>query len=197
MSHLGRPINYAAREAKIESILNGAVSCFVKKGFHGAGMAEISRAAKVSQASLYQYFASKDDLILAIAKRYFSRDLEALKRIESASDFIAALEHEAHLTGDKTGTIMYLEILAESSRNRHIKKALLESGQELFDICCNIIKKLQANGKAGTALPPEQITHYIFAYIDGLSGQIATSNLEYSPHLLRQFVSTLLAPKNT
>jgi AcrR family transcriptional regulator len=42
MSNLGRPVNYAAREAKIEAILDGAVQCFVKKGFHGAGMAEIS-----------------------------------------------------------------------------------------------------------------------------------------------------------
>ena len=39
MSNLGRPVNYAAREAKIEAILDGAVQCFVKKGFHGAGMA--------------------------------------------------------------------------------------------------------------------------------------------------------------
>ena len=118
MSNLGRPVNYAAREAKIEAILDGAVQCFVKKGFHGAGMAEISRVAKVSQASLYQYFSSKNELILEIAKRYSSRDLDALRRIESASDFMDALEQEAYLTGDKTGTIMYLEILAESSETQ-------------------------------------------------------------------------------
>ena len=64
MSNIGRPINYAAREAKIERIINGAIQCFVKKGFHGAGIAEISRMAGVSQASLYQYFSSKNELIL-------------------------------------------------------------------------------------------------------------------------------------
>jgi AcrR family transcriptional regulator len=195
MSNLGRPVNYAAREAKIEAILDAAVQCFVKKGFHGAGMAEISRVAKVSQASLYQYFASKNELILEIAKRYSSRDLDALRRIESASDFMDALEQEAYLTGDKTGTIMYLEILAESSRNPEIKKAVQDSGQEIFDTCCAMIKKLQDKDEASYLLTPEQITHYIFAYIDGLSCQIATADIEYSRELLRQLVQTLLTPK--
>ena len=75
MSNLGRPINYAAREAKVEAILDGAVQCFVKKGFHGSSMTEIARASQVSQASLYQYFTSKNELILEIAKRYSSSDL--------------------------------------------------------------------------------------------------------------------------
>lgn len=195
MSNLGRPVNYAAREAKIEAILDGAVQCFVKKGFHGAGMAEISRVAKVSQASLYQYFSSKNELILEIAKRYSSRDLDALRRIESASDFMDALEQEAYLTGDKTGTIMYLEILAESSRNPEIKEAVQDSGQELFDTCCAMIKKLQDKDEASYLLTPEQITHYIFAYIDGLSCQTATADIEYSRERLRQLVQTLLTPK--
>ncbi len=158
-------------------------------------MAEISRVAKVSQASLYQYFSSKNELILEIAKRYSSRDLDALRRIESASDFMDALEQEAYLTGDKTGTIMYLEILAESSRNPEIKKAVQDSGQELFDTCCAMIKKLQDKDEASYLLTPEQITHYIFAYIDGLSCQIATADIEYSRELLRQLIQTLLTPK--
>ena len=186
MSNIGRPINYAAREAKIERIINGAIQCFVKKGFHGAGIAEISRMAGVSQASLYQYFSSKNELILEIAKRYFSRDMAALKRVESADDFQTALEKEAHLTGDTTGTIMYLEILAESSRNPEIKK---------IDVSCSMFKKSQDTGVISNHLTPEQITHFIFAYIDGISCHIATADAEYSPDMLRLFIQTLLRPR--
>ncbi|MGQ4877536.1 TetR/AcrR family transcriptional regulator [Billgrantia sp. LNSP4103-1] len=194
MATVGRPINYAAREAKIERIINGAIQCFVKKGFHGAGMAEISRTAKVSQASLYQYFSSKSDLILEIAKRYFSRDMEALKRIGTADDFQAALEQEAYLTGDRIGTIMYLEILAESSRNPEIKKIVLDSSKELYDVSCSMFKRLQDAGVIGRHLTPEQITHFIFAYVDGISCHIATAGAEYSPDMLRLFIHTILRP---
>lgn len=194
MSNLGRPINYAAREAKIEAILDGAVLCFVKKGFHGASIAEISRSAKVSQASLYQYFASKDELILEIAKRYCLRDFEALKRIENASDFIDAIEQEAYLIGDNTATMMWLEILAESSRNPEIKKVVQNSIQELFSTCCAIIKNIQTNGKASSALSAEEITHYLFAYVDGLYCHIATADIEYSSEQLRKLAKLLIHP---
>lgn len=194
MSNIGRPINYAAREAKIERIINGAIQCFVKKGFHGTGIAEISRMAGVSQASLYQYFSSKNELILEIAKRYFSRDMDALKRVESADDFQIALEKEVYLTGDTTGTIMYLEILAESSRNPEIKKIVLNSSNELYDVACSMFKKSQDAGVISNHLTPEQITHFIFAYIDGISCHIATADTEYSPDMLRLFIQTLLRP---
>lgn len=194
MSNLGRPINYTAREAKIGAIIDGAVQCFVKKGFHGSSMAEISRAANVSQASLYQYFSSKTELILEIAKRFSSRDLEVLQRIESASYFMDALEREAHLTDDKDATIMWLEILAESSRNPKIKKVVQDSSKELFDACCTMIKNLQANGKVSSSFSAEQITHYLFAYVDGLSCHIATEDIEYSGKQLRQLAQVLLNP---
>jgi len=195
MSNIGRPVNHAAREAKIERIIDGAIQCFVKKGFHGAGMSEISRVAGVSQASLYQYFDSKNDLILEIARKYFSRDMDALKRIESAKDFQTALEQEAYLTGDKTGTIMYMEILAESSRNPEIKKLVLESSKELFNISCSMFQRLLNTGEINSHLTPEQITHFIFAYIDGLSCHIATTDAEYSSEQLRVFIHTLLRSK--
>ncbi|WP_296930036.1 TetR/AcrR family transcriptional regulator [uncultured Marinobacter sp.] len=194
MSNVGRPVNHAAREAKTEKIINGAIQCFLKKGFHGAGMAEISRKAGVSQANLYQYFASKNELILEIAKRYFSRDMDALRRVESASDFQAALEQEAYLTDDKTGTIMYMEILAESSRNPDIKRLVLESSKNLYSVSCSIFKKAQESGAIGRHLTPEQITHFIFSYIDGLSCHIATTDTEYSSELFRLFMQTLLKP---
>jgi len=196
MSTIGRPVNYAAREAKIERIINGAIQCFVKKGFHGAGMAEISRAAKVSQASLYQYFSSKSELILEIAKRYFSRDMNALKRIVDADDFQATLEKEAHLTGDRVGTVMYLEILAESSRNSEIKEIVINSSAELYDLSCSMFKKLQDSDVIDRHLTPEQITHFIFAYIDGVSCQIATTDTKYSPDMLRLFIQALLRPSS-
>jgi AcrR family transcriptional regulator len=196
MSNLGRPINYAAREAKVEAILDGAVQCFVKKGFHGSSMTEIARASQVSQASLYQYFTSKNELILEIAKRYSTSDLVALRRIESASDFLDALERELYLTGDKVETIMYLEILAESSRNEEIKQAVQSSFKELFIASCEMIKKIQVDSGATYLFTPEEIAHYLFAYVDGLSCQIATEDVEYSPERLRQLVKVLLKPSN-
>lgn len=72
MSNLGRPVNYAAREAKIEAILDGAVQCFVKKAF----MALAWRRFLVLQSQPCKSLSIlrlKNELILEIAKRYSSR----------------------------------------------------------------------------------------------------------------------------
>ena len=47
------------RKAKITEAARGV---FARKGFYGAGMREIAKAAKVSEALIYQHFPSKDAL---------------------------------------------------------------------------------------------------------------------------------------
>uniref|UniRef100_A0A486XWQ1 Transcriptional regulator, TetR family n=1 Tax=Rheinheimera sp. BAL341 TaxID=1708203 RepID=A0A486XWQ1_9GAMM len=57
-----------------------------------------------------------------------------------------------------------------------------------------MIKNLQANGKVSSSFSAEQITHYLFAYVDGLSCHIATEDIEYSGKQLRQLAQVLLNP---
>ncbi|MCF7701254.1 TetR/AcrR family transcriptional regulator [Loktanella sp. M215] len=47
---------------KRAAILKGAAQIFMDKGFDGAGVSDICRAAGVSKSTLYVYFASKEDL---------------------------------------------------------------------------------------------------------------------------------------
>ena len=47
------------RKAEITEAARGV---FARKGFYGAGMREIAKAAKVSEALIYQHFPSKDAL---------------------------------------------------------------------------------------------------------------------------------------
>jgi AcrR family transcriptional regulator len=47
-------------------LLAAAQEVFIAKCYHGAGMDEIARAAKVSKPVLYQHFLSKRDLYLEL-----------------------------------------------------------------------------------------------------------------------------------
>ena len=48
------------------AILKGAASIFAKKGFHEATISEIARKSKVSEATIYEYFSSKEELLFSI-----------------------------------------------------------------------------------------------------------------------------------
>jgi AcrR family transcriptional regulator len=52
------------RASRRAQILDGAARVFARKGFHGATTKEIAHAADVSEGTIYNYFDSKEDLLL-------------------------------------------------------------------------------------------------------------------------------------
>ena len=63
----------ARRERRITArrtqILDAAAKVFAEKGFHRATTREIADAADVSEGTIYNYFASKEDLLIGIMAR--------------------------------------------------------------------------------------------------------------------------------
>lgn len=53
-----------------ERILTAAAELFVRQGFNATGVNDLHKAARVSKRTLYQHFASKDDLIIAYLAEY-------------------------------------------------------------------------------------------------------------------------------
>src|SRR5271154_1062120 len=60
-------ITEAQRETRRQQILEAALRCFSRDGFHNTTTADIVRESGVSQGTLYLYFATKDDIILALS----------------------------------------------------------------------------------------------------------------------------------
>ena len=55
------------RETRRRQILDAALRCFSRDGFHATTTADIVRESGVSQGTLYLYFATKDDIVVALA----------------------------------------------------------------------------------------------------------------------------------
>src|ERR1700739_3609514 len=60
-------ITDAQRETRRQQILDAALRCFSRDGFHATTTADIVRESGVSQGTLYLYFATKDDIVVALA----------------------------------------------------------------------------------------------------------------------------------
>lgn len=70
------------RNPQTESaILGGALTVFAAKGFDSATISAICKEAQVSDATLYEYFASKEDVLFAISEVYTRRELERMTAI--------------------------------------------------------------------------------------------------------------------
>ena len=61
---------HAAPEVRRAQILQAALQCFSKQGFHGTSMDDIVRATGLSKGALYWHFKSKDEIFLALFDAY-------------------------------------------------------------------------------------------------------------------------------
>ena len=58
-------------DRRLAKLLHHAAHIFCEKGYEGASMRDLSRAAGMSLAGLYHYFDSKEDLLYLIQKHTF------------------------------------------------------------------------------------------------------------------------------
>jgi len=74
-------------DRQLAKVLEHAAHIFCDKGYEGASMRDLSRAAGMSLAGLYHYFDSKEELLYLIQKHDFRTIIERLQeRLEEASD---------------------------------------------------------------------------------------------------------------
>ena len=122
------------REQNKRTVIEAALACFLEQGIEQTKISEIARRAKLTERSIYRYFETKADLVLASALLFWDDNQQ---RIERA--------HAANKPG-KSGTEQIYEILcayanlfftnrreiifvqeAEGYLNRNGKSALLDN----------------------------------------------------------------------
>jgi len=74
-------------DRRLGNILGHATEVFDEKGYEGASMRDLSRAAGMSLAGLYYYFESKEKLLYLIQKHTFTTIVDRLReRLDEVSD---------------------------------------------------------------------------------------------------------------
>jgi AcrR family transcriptional regulator len=72
------------------AILRAAQHIFAKKGFQAATVSDIAKKAKVSEATIYEYFSSKEELLFSIPaetiREYHEKNREILPHIQGAAN---------------------------------------------------------------------------------------------------------------
>lgn len=66
-------------DRRLAKVLHHAARIFCEKGYEGASMRDLSRAAGMSLAGLYHYFDSKEELLYLIQKHAFRTIIERLQ----------------------------------------------------------------------------------------------------------------------
>ncbi|MCA1929146.1 TetR/AcrR family transcriptional regulator [Rheinheimera sp.] len=122
----------ALAEARRNQVLTAAADCFRRKGYHGAGMAEISKTAGMSAGHIYNYFDSKEAIIEAIIQRDMEEMFSVFQQFEDQPGELLEIMLEGSEQGvdrhmDREQGALELEMLAEAARNQKVAFLLQQS----------------------------------------------------------------------
>lgn len=115
-----------------QKILKGAQQVFERKGFHAASMELIARQARVSKGLAYNYFRSKEDLLMAVLETWISELASFWAHLEAEPTPVRRLARVLDrfcesLQRNPDRYRLYLAVFLESEYLSSIEKAALRS----------------------------------------------------------------------
>jgi TetR/AcrR family transcriptional regulator, repressor for uid operon len=153
-------------------ILDAALVCFAKRGFHQASMHDISAEAGISVGLIYRYFENKDAVISAMADRHKKEISEVLERARQAPTLLESLEilFTAHCCEDAPQVVsaFVVDLYAEASRNSHVADLVRDVLQTAMDGVTDLIARSPEAASAADGLRPHELAELIFAVSRGM-----------------------------
>lgn len=185
------PADSSRAEARRSQILVAAEDCFRDHGFHGASIAQISKAAGMSAGHIYHYFENKEAIIAAIVARDLDLMLTLTAELRAASDVLEALVDRAaegvieNLDPRTAG--LKLEIVAEAARNPAVAEVVCKADQRCIASLAETLRIVRrANGQPDDDATITGMTEMIAAMFEGLLVRAIRN-----PDLDRQTVITM------
>jgi len=173
-------ITQTQRDARRQQILDAALRCFSRDGFHTTTTAGIVRESGVSQGTLYLYFATKDDIVVALADDRHQGEafLNALAQREQdpIRGLLSLIElHGKGLTdpGRVDARRVGVQGWGEALRNPRIRSTVVEGVTIVREAIVRLIERGQRTGQIRPEVDPDAVARTLIATFQGLVLQFA------------------------
>jgi AcrR family transcriptional regulator len=199
------PVRYpraARQEDQRKRILDAAIVCFARGGFHATGMQAVCAEAGMSPGGLYRYFPSKEAIIEAIVERDRAVIPGQLQPLLEADDVVEALIAAAHafMTGNlqPDSLPLFPELYAEAVRNPAVRAISNRCEDEVRDILVRVLERGVTLGQIDGGLDVLQAVRFLMAMTDGVLMRILLepgAEIEGLMPMYERAVRAFLAPK--
>jgi AcrR family transcriptional regulator len=162
-------------DARRAQIVDAAVECFARDGFHRTTMHDICREAGLSPGAVYRYFAGKEELIEAIADDRHEREqgflvqgasagqgMDALRTLGRA--FFASLADPDERRRRRLG----VQVWSEALRNPAIHAIVMRGVDGPRVAIASLVREAQELGELRRDLDPDSVARVVTALFQGL-----------------------------
>lgn len=153
-------------------IINAATVVFAKSGFNQARMDDVAEAAGFSKGTLYWYFNSKDDLIIAILEKMLDKELhivgESIKSDESATDKLMDITELIIEDLRQIESLMpiFIEFISMATRVEKVTKIFKNYFRKYMNVVVPIIQQGIDNDEL-SPIDPKKAAISILAIVEG------------------------------
>lgn len=161
--------------ASREKIIHSAIEAFAQKGFRGAKLADIAKAANLTEPGLLHHFPSKTHLLMEVLKERDRLDSERIRTTQqkNGNHFLDAQIELVEHNQTVPGLVQLFNLLvAESISPDHPAHGFfVERYQRERGGCVRFIEQAQEAGEIRADIPAEALGIMLFALMDGLQVQ--------------------------
>ena len=119
-------------EERKNQILEAAIAVFARLGFHQSRMDDIAGQAGLSKGALYLYYKSKDAIIAALLKYFFTQEFNRLRELVASEREVPVAEQLLILTRQLASAMQWMsrlmpiafEFYALAGRDKDIRQFL-------------------------------------------------------------------------
>lgn len=185
-------------DAQRGAILDAAIRCFAREGFHRTTMRDVVRESGMSAGALYVYFKSKDELIEAIAESRHLRERQWITAALDKDDLAASvralvtvfwralMDHEK-----QEERRLSVQLWGEALRSQKVRESVLAGVDEPIELLRTRLKAAQKRGEFPRSLDCRATARVLIALFQGLVLQLAWDpNVSITPYA--KVVETML-----
>ncbi|MEN3318835.1 MAG: TetR/AcrR family transcriptional regulator, transcriptional repressor of aconitase [Mycobacterium sp.] len=162
------------RSARRQQIVDAARQCFLEDGFQATSMKDILSAAQLSAGAVYNYFASKDDLIVAISQEALAEVAGTFERMRESElppldeALTTVFAHRPPMNTQRESAKLLVQVWAESLRSPTLSAKVVPIFEGVRDVFAELVTAYQKRGTISAAVAPETVGDVLLATLHGI-----------------------------
>src|SRR5207302_5683518 len=180
-----------------EEILEAAKACFAREGFHATSMRDIYRECGLSPGAVYNHFASKEEIVLALGEERLREAHAQREALELIEDPIEALRLLSAGTREQLASevdlLLEFQLAGEALRNESIAEVSRQTFQATLETVVGLIGRAQSTGHLNSRVDADGLARVLIGVFQGIVVQTAIGAPPGRERHIRA-LRTLLAP---
>ncbi|MFS0553513.1 TetR/AcrR family transcriptional regulator [Brevibacillus sp. 179-C9.3 HS] len=179
-------------EAKRAFLIEQATACLAEKGYAHVSLRDIAKESGVSLGILHYYFASKEELLLAVISGYKGRFIEELEREVIAApsgEWSGALARvlSRSLQEDRKLHRLWYDLQVQAMYVPAFSEQVKDIRARLHSLIARMLVRLQHEEQTVLTIDEESAISLIYSAIDGFLFQFLLDELQRPEEAIARF----------